>query len=178
MPTALRPRPTETGSSRSMMLVVYLSLGFRHVNSTGKKGEVLSLGFASIYHGTYVKEAQPEWLFSLTAPWDASLGPSGAPSEAVLGFGAPLCVLLLSVLGAGLLTLGLIVKEITNKPDFKNDAEVRGWEETIVRHQFVHCFRAVLCVIVYVSRHILYKGKACKKCRGEASSPYATRSSR
>jgi len=39
-----------------------------------------AIGFATVYHGTYVKDLEPEWVFSLTSP-----NANKPPTEAVGG---------------------------------------------------------------------------------------------
>jgi hypothetical protein len=184
------------------LMIVYLSLGLKYVNTTGKADGIIALGFASVYQGTYVKDVQAEWLFSFTSPppkpaapvtvetkpaslsqpasqtlqavpkerastappsGDASTQPAATPTpkiqtDAVVvdhGFGAPLWVLLVSVLGAGVLTVGLIVGEITqipNEPD-----EIRKHLQAIVQHQFFILFAPVGAIFVY---QILVVGSA------------------
>ena len=151
-------------------MIVYISLGLKYVVPIGRQGEVLSLGFASIYQGTYVNDVAPEWLISLTAPPAATTTPSepaesaagiqasptstlatvkpptptpAAPatgSKLVRGFGAPLWVVLVAVLGAGLLTVGLIVNEINNRPT--TDDAIRDHLQTIGTASILHHVRA------------------------------------
>jgi hypothetical protein len=126
-------------------VVVFISLGLRHVNLTGAQGDVISLGFANIYKGTYVKDLAPEWLFSLTAPWQ-----SGAAGDALArGFGAPLWALLLAVLGSGIFTIRLIVKQIRRPVAFGNNEQFRDRLQEVVRHQFYILFAPVGAVFVY-----------------------------
>lgn len=129
-------------------MIAFLSLGLSYVKITAKKGEVLSLGFASLYHGTYVEEAEPEWLFSFTEPPPLEQPPQKQPNV-VQGFGAPLWVLLLSVVGSALLTVTLIVNEISSRPDFNNLDEARKRDELIVRHQFFILFAPLGAIFVY-----------------------------
>jgi len=188
------------------LMIVYLSLGLKYVNTAGKTDGIIALGFASVYQGTYVKDVQPEWLFSLTAPppkpseqvlaetkpaadtapvsaapqagakpsapTAPSSGGSTAPAqtestpapkiqtEAVPidhGFGAPLWVLLVSVLGAGVLTMGLIVGEIGDLPDADEADKIRKRLQAIVQHQFYILFAPVGVIFVY---QILVVGSA------------------
>ena len=71
------------------------------MNTSGRPGEILSLGFASIYHGRYVEGDEHEWLLSLTSPlFEAAAAEGDDPDRVSRGFGAPLWVILVSVLGA------------------------------------------------------------------------------
>jgi hypothetical protein len=49
-------------------MVASISMGLQKVNSTGTRGDVLSMGFASMFRGSYVDGVQEEWLFSFTEP--------------------------------------------------------------------------------------------------------------
>jgi hypothetical protein len=172
-------------------MIVFLSMGLRFVNSTGRQGDVLSLGFASIYQGSYVKDMPEEWIFSLTAPptilgapakqVEVSAYPSGQkdaaaaatpgssnsaaqpsttktnPAVSLRGFGAPLWVMLVSVLGSGIMTIALIVREISDRPTEGDEAKIRARLEKIVLHQFYILFAPVGAVFVY---QILVVGEA------------------
>lgn len=120
-------------------MVVVISLGLDYVSSDEHSGHVLSLGFATLFQGTYVPGEAPEWLFSLTA----------APreeAEVVQGFGAPLWVLLVAVIGAALMTVSLIVGEISKPPQ---PGETRARVESVVRHQFFVMFAPIGALFVY-----------------------------
>ncbi len=150
----------------TFIMIYFVSTGLNTVTTLGRSKDILQLGFASIYRGTYVKDVPPEWLFSFTSPpsrgadvppqsLPASAAPARAPEESPAGqisgpqaaatsaaspgavapqatspasqpldlvavdhgFGAPLWVILVSVLGAGVVTVSLIVDEITKMPD-------------------------------------------------------------
>jgi len=49
----------------TVMMVTYIG-GVTKLNELCRPGEVLSVGFASIHEGTYLKEGRPEWIFSFT----------------------------------------------------------------------------------------------------------------
>src|SRR5690606_12158615 len=106
-------------------------------------GDVISLGFANIFRGTYVKDQPPEWLFSLTSPW------VNVESGVASGFGAPLWLLLLAVLGSGVFTVALLVKHVKDPIDFRDDTPFRARVEEIVRHQFYVLFSPLGAVLVY-----------------------------
>ena len=181
------------------LMIAYLSLSLRYVNTAGKSKDILALGFASVYQGTYVKDVQPEWMFSLTASPPKPVGPtpletnsasdttsapatpqvaaksppgttaatSGAsapPVQAIgtsvqklqtntglidRGFGAPLWVLLISVIGASVLTVGLIVREISDIPAADQPDKIRDHLQVIVQHQFYILFAPVGAIFVY-----------------------------
>ena len=133
-------------------VVSFISLGLRHVNATGTQGDVVALGFANVYKGTYVKDLSPEWLFSLTAPWQGTpvSAQSAASSPPVArGFGVPLWALLIAVSGAGLFTIRLVVKQVMKPVDLLNDADFRPRLQEVVLHQFYILFAPVGAVFVY-----------------------------
>lgn len=77
----------------------------------------VSLGFVQVVKASYLPEQSPdEWIVALTAPED------GIP-----GFGAPLWVILVSVVGAVLIAVGLIIRELKpsclRKKDGDNEKE-------------------------------------------------------
>ena len=133
----------------SVALIVAIARGISIVSPSDTK-EILSLGFVNVFWGSYVPEAQPEWLFSLT-----SASNTASPS----GFGVPLWVLLLSVIGSSLFTLLIIVSEIKERPDFAklkadppDEAEIKKFREkieNIVRHQFYMLFSPLGAIFVY-----------------------------
>jgi hypothetical protein len=210
------------------LMIFYLGYGLRYVYTAGTSQDVLALGFATIYQGTYVKDVPPEWLFSFTAPpvkatttpgpeakpaaenalaasaasqtaapatadppaGGKPSGPGGAaksagggtaPAQAAdsaqaktnstdtpqldQGFGAPLWVLLVSVLGAGVLTVSMIVEEITQisdvnkKPLAEQPEEIRKHLQTLVQHQFFILFAPITAIFVY---QIMIAGSAAK----------------
>lgn len=130
----------------TVAMIAVISLGLSYVNTTGKPGEILSLGFASMFHATYVKEVTPEWVFSLTSP-GVSVGQDGG--AVLTGFGAPLWIVLISVVGSGLLTVSMIVREIKEAPDFNKEDVIKERIEKIIRHQFFILFAPVGAIFIY-----------------------------
>lgn len=135
-------------------MIVSISMGLSFVQTQGRPGEILSLGFASLYHGHYVAEVQDEWLITLTSPVQRGLSESGQKTVSK-GFGAPLWVLLVAVIGAALLTVTLIVSEIKDRPDYKDVQQVRERLERITRHQFYILFAPFGVIFVYQGLVIL-----------------------
>ncbi len=123
-------------------MVGYISLGLYMVSVSASPGDALSLGFATIFQGTYVENVGPEWLFSLTAPGPLS-------KSVVTGMGAPLWVLLLSVLGSGVFTVSLVVGHINTDLKLDDPVKVRELVQEIVKHQFYVLFSPLGAVIVY-----------------------------
>jgi len=127
--------------SGGMILTIAISIAY---TSTIGEGETLSLGFA------HIAQYKNEWIFLLTSPLNLN-----EP-----GFWVPLWVLLLSVIGASLFTVLIIVKQIKERPDFeklenKVNPDVKELTkfnkviENIVRHQFYMIFSPLGSVFVY-----------------------------
>ena len=83
--------------------------------------------------------------------------PAPEPSEkaasteepTVQGLGAPLWVLLMSVLGAAVLTISMVVSWVRDPLDFADEKSLRLRLENIVRHQFYVIFAPIGSVFVY-----------------------------
>ena len=127
----------------SITMIALIAMGLRNVNATATQGDVMSLGFANIYRGTYVKDVPPEWLFSLTTPqlWK--------PGEITTGFGIPIWLLLIAVLGAGVYTIALLVKHVTNQASLDNEVEYPKRISELVQHQFYLLFSPLGAMLVY-----------------------------
>ena len=130
-------------------MIAGIAIGLRYVNSLGREIDILSLGFATLFRGTYVEAVPSEWLISLTERPGLSADASDAGVLLVRGFGAPLWVLLVSVIGAGLLTVSIILKEIGDRPDMNVAKEIHKRIEMIVRHQFFILFAPLGAIFVY-----------------------------
>jgi hypothetical protein len=124
----------------TLVMIAHFSLALFYVHSVVEADEVLALGFASIFQGRYAEGLPADWLASLTLT-DGNLDAVGH------GFGAPLWVMLLSVVGAGLLTVSLVVNEISDRPD--NRQELRERDQYIVQHQFFIFFAPIGAIFVY-----------------------------
>lgn len=126
-------------------MIYFIGSGLKSINTSAAAGDVISLGFANVYYGTYVKDLPQEWLFSLTSP---DLSPA-SKSGANIGFGAPLWVLLVSVLGAGLFTFSLLVSHVRDPIPVADEPTYRTKIEELVRHQFYILFAPLGAVFVY-----------------------------
>jgi hypothetical protein len=133
----------------TVAMVIYLSIGLLKINLSGTKGEVVALGFANIFHGTSIKDVEPEWLLSFTAPTSASLASASGGAGVAHGFGAPLWVLFMAVLGSGIFTLLILIRGINDPVDLGNEMSVGKRLEEIVRHQFYILFSPVGAIFVY-----------------------------
>jgi len=154
----------------TIAMIAAISIGLYNVNAnySSDSNDVLSLGFANIFQGKYAANTNPEWIFSFTSrtifPDSVAYG-----DQVMSGFGVPLWVLLIAVVGAGLLTVSIIVSEIKTRPKFylieqalNNNAaiapktpearelsEFRGRLERIIRHQFNILFSPIGAIFVY-----------------------------
>ena len=145
----------------TVAMIAYIAVGLRFVHSM-EPDEILNLGWASVFNGTYIHDIQPEWLISISSPVlsTANLGVAGEEILPASGFGAPLWVLLLAVIGAALLTVSLMVKEIGARPDVDDETEMRKSGERIVRHQFFIFFAPLGAIFIY---QLLLAGKAANE---------------
>jgi hypothetical protein len=125
----------------TLTMIVVIAVGLKNVNEDSRAGDVISLGFANIYQGSYVKDVPPEWLLSFTAPEPSALG---AVSH---GFGVPLWLLLVAVLGSGVYTIALLVKHVNEEPG--DEKEYRARVGNLVSHQFYMLFSPLGAVLIY-----------------------------
>jgi hypothetical protein len=187
-------------------MIVLIAISLKNINTRGgelgggRRNVVLSMGFAHVFKGTYVRGVDPEWLFSFTtyrvksqklgdddadaaivaspapaaapmAPADGGTLPAAPAGKAVVivpkpapepsekaasteeptvqGLGAPLWVLLMSVLGAAVLTISMVVSWVRDPLDFADEKSLRQRLENIVRHQFYVIFAPIGSVFVY-----------------------------
>jgi hypothetical protein len=186
-------------------MIVLIAISLKNINTRGgelgggRRNVVLSMGFAHVFKGTYVRGVDPEWLFSFTtyrvkpqkvgdddvdaatvvspaaqaapvAPSDGGTSPAVPAGKAVIvpkpasepaekaasteeptiqGLGAPLWVLLMSVLGAAVLTISMVVSWVRDPLDFSDEKGLRQRLENIVRHQFYVIFAPIGSVFVY-----------------------------
>jgi hypothetical protein len=131
-----------------------------------------SVGFISIFRGTYVRDLPDQWLISLTGPPEPGNTPkrlSDTPADSgaaappvdvshpvavntptfVQGMGAPMWVVFLSVIGAALSTVALIVNEIKAPCPLDDAEEVRARLLGLVQNQFFTLFSPLGGIFVY-----------------------------
>jgi hypothetical protein len=70
-------------------MIYFISITIQTLGGSSKSDEVISLGFAHVFYGGYVKDAKDEWILSLTTPEvrpaSIELGiPSGATADVAL----------------------------------------------------------------------------------------------
>lgn len=134
-------------------MIYAIGAGLSRVHSQGREDELLSLGYGFLFQGTYVAEGTPEWIFSFTSPRIAA-GDEDAGRPLASGFGAPLWVILLSVIGSAVATVSLLVVGTKEPPDYVADTgealgKFRERIEQIVEHQFFILFAPLGAVFVY-----------------------------
>lgn len=128
------------------------------VGADGPKQKATSIGFGYVFFNSYVVDGPKDWNFSLTRPHRItapgsnegqadSVTAASAPQPAS-GFGAPLWVLLLSVLGAGLYTIKLVVDNVRKGSSYSEQA-VRAMAADILQHQFYILFAPLGSIFVY-----------------------------
>jgi len=152
----------------SMIMTILFALYFINEDFSSDSKDVLSLGFASIFQGKYFQGTSSEWILSLTS---RTVFPesTSADKQVMSGFGAPLWVLLIAVIGAGLFTVSMVVSEIKDRPRFylleeasmsrttidldspvgKELMDFRKRLERITRHQFYILFSPIGAIFVY-----------------------------
>jgi hypothetical protein len=133
---------------------------YMKVKASVSPDQTWSVGFISIFQASYAKGVENQWMISVTGPpkepanADAKKPPgksqvqnaspdATADSPTVIqGFGAPLWVVFLAVIGAALSTVALIVKEIRMPPAFFADdpTELRKRLLELVQNQFFMLF--------------------------------------
>ena len=182
-----------------IFMVYFISVTAQELGGMGKRNEVVSLGFANVYFGSYSKEAGADWVLSLTSPIfidtnsakDTSVAgtatadtadtkpatstgssiedkqrASGDATGKVVpsaekadkdtsgflsqpGFGAPLWVLLLSVVGSGVFTISLVVERLISTVNFQQPGEVRKILTNLIMHQVYILFAPLGGIVIY-----------------------------
>lgn len=124
-------------------MILLIAIGIEIVNAQASPGDVMSLGFASVYRASYVKDQPPEWILTMTTPHAVN----GA--QVATGFGAPLWLLLIAVLGSATFTIALLVKHTKRPVNFQDEDDFRSRIEELVRHQFYILFSPLGGILVY-----------------------------
>ena len=151
----------------SIVMVICISVGIGYVSQHGDSFEVLKMDFGYVFKGSYVPDHNKDWLFSFTRPSDeAAASQTGlalatqsnppastaAADEPIRGFGAPLWVILLSVIGASMFTLRIILDVIKEKIRSENALTQNVFRKNIhaiVVHQFYVLFAPIASILVY-----------------------------
>ena len=125
-------------------------------NTSVPHGQIRTLGFLTIFEGSYVENSGTEWLVSLTYHSGYLSSPvadrtSATAATIVHGLGAPFWVIFLSVLGAGLLTLIQVIQGISSPPEFASlsTTEHSDRMRTILEHQFFVLFAPLSGIFIF-----------------------------
>jgi hypothetical protein len=146
--------------SLSLVLTVstvwFIADAINTFNTSVPHGQVRTLGFLTIFEGSYVENSGTEWLVSLTYPSDhlssSAVDRTSATAVTVVhGLGAPFWVIFVSVLGAGLLTLILVIQAISNPPEFASLSATAYGDRmrNILEHQFFVLFAPLSGIFVF-----------------------------
>jgi hypothetical protein len=134
-------------------MLLGIAEAYMKVKTSVTPGQTWSVGFISIFEGTYVKTLPDQWLLSLTGPpHDGTPSTATAQSgEPIQGLGAPMWVIFLAVIGAALHTVALIVNEIKLPPCFStNDpVDLRERMLNLVQNQFFMLFAPLGGIFIY-----------------------------
>lgn len=114
--------------------------------SSHAKANIISFGFAYAVKGTYVSGEAPQWVLSLSPVSSSS---SSDPTALLTGVGAPLWVLLVSVAGAGLFTLSIVIRALKEPLDTSEEAPLRPRIQEVILHQFYVIFSPLGSIFVY-----------------------------
>jgi hypothetical protein len=141
------------------------------VHSSGTEG-LPTFGFVSIFRGTYIERGPEQWLVSLSDR--GCIGPCANPVPSVpdsgatvqtgntspvlaassgtnpteKGFGAPLWVVLLAVVGSGIITVSLITQQIRD-PHKEDSSKIREKIYNAVQHQVYILFSPICAIFAY-----------------------------
>jgi hypothetical protein len=138
-------------------------------NTSVPRGQVRTLGFLTIFEGTYIEGSGKEWLVSLTYPSSplptdpSSKPPTDPPSKpstdrapaatatVVHSLGAPFWVIFLAVLGAGLLTIVTVIGGVSDPPPFDPVDKAKYGERmrAILEQQFFVMFAPLSGIFIF-----------------------------
>lgn len=164
-----------TALALTTAMLCAIAEAYMKVKASVTPGQTWSVGFISIFEGTYVKDIPEQWLISLTGPprdgssaaqffhnrstrgesmpdSAQSASTSASLSAAVIqGLGAPMWVVFLAVVGAALSTVALIVNEIRSPPCFFTDdpTALRERMLALVQNQFFMLFAPLGGIFIY-----------------------------
>ena len=146
-------------------MLAVLAIGQSQLNNSNTDKQAESFGPLTVfqYSDTSAIENEWQWAVSLSAgvmdqnseiSQDSirvtyKRGETTISAGLTKGFWAPVWVLFLATLGAGLLTVSLIVKELSDRPKFKNQSEMRERLGQILQHQFFILFSPIGGIFVY-----------------------------
>lgn len=122
----------------SFGMILTICLGFQYAAFKLQGSEIETLNFLAIklYYAPLIEEGSDVLLASLTTPENS-------------GFYAPLWVILLAVLGAAVLTISVLVKEVSERPSLGDSEELQRRVGKILQHQYYILFAPFGAVFVY-----------------------------
>jgi hypothetical protein len=154
-----------------VFMIMSVIIGFQTLHKLAEDNSGFTLGFAHIYQGQFTADEKPDWLLTFTTPQTqktaADDAAQGEENEIAVnrGFGAPLWVIFLAVLGAGVFALLLIIKSIAEPPNTapididpkdtaleilrKRISKFKERTSEVVKHQFYLLFSPISVIVVY-----------------------------
>lgn len=145
-------------------ILAVLSIGLSQLNKSTST-EMTSFGPMIVFQHQDSSRVQTErqWAVSFSAGFTGNRPESEATdttgtstitgennnTSPTKGFWAPVWVLFLATLGSGILTVSLIVQEISNRPQFSNQTKMRDRLGQILQHQFFILFAPIGGIFVY-----------------------------
>ena len=144
----------------TLAMIGTIALGLMFVHTLEEHVDILSLGYGYVFWGTYVDmgdHPHQQWIFSFTTPPHLV-----GEQDASHGFGAPLWVILLAVIGAALATVQLIIAKTRETLSYedKDVDDFRARIQGIVEHQFFILFAPLGAIFVY---QMLVAGEAANQ---------------
>lgn len=136
------------GSVAAIWALGVLTVAITAVSKTATMGQVHSVGFASLYYGTFTPEGPSSWLVSLTDPPLDAPAAAGTGAGLTSGLGAPLWALFLAQIGSVLYMLVFIASFIPADRLNTEKKRVEGARGILV-HQFYVVFSPLGAVFVY-----------------------------
>jgi HEAT repeat protein len=145
-------------------MLAVLSIGLSQLNKS-ESTDLASFGPMTVFQHQDSSRVQTErqWAVSFSAGFAKNesesevADTSGTPAATgennntspTNGFWAPVWVLFLATLGSGILTVSLIVQEISNRPQFSDQTKMRNRLGQILQHQFFILFAPIGGIFVY-----------------------------
>jgi hypothetical protein len=131
----------------SFTMLAYLMVGLARIDEKGSPGEIFKIGFLNIFHGSYANGGAQSWIVSLTS--DAVSTDAVSPEAIPPGLGAPLWVILMSVIGSASYTMLLLVAQIPSRIPFEDSDDIRKRVHQIAVHQFYVLVAPLGAILIY-----------------------------
>lgn len=130
----------------TVFVILAVTFGLKAVHETESNHAGFTLGFANIYQATYVENVPRDWVLSFTAP---SIDLKMEKDWIDDGFGAPLWVILIAVIGAGVFALLVMLKAIDDPPNYADKQHLNRRMSEVVKHQFFILFSPMSGIVLY-----------------------------